>query len=151
MDATGRANNDATRSPSPPDVMSKSTDISQSKTKSTDSGSRQATSTQTSQGRLSYAAMARKALSNERLDNAASASPGAASSRPSRTREARPADNRPTAVSAAVSRGRQAPAQHRGMSGFGVGPDAQSRAGQVSPGVAVALPLMILLYSLPLM
>jgi hypothetical protein len=133
MDATSRPDNGVTKSPSSPDVMSKSTNISQSKTKSTDSGPRRATGAQTFQGRPSYATIAKKALSNERLDGVAKASPGAASSQPLRTKGARPADDRSTAVPAAVSRDRQATAQHRDISGFGLGLDAQSRAGQVSP------------------
>jgi hypothetical protein len=153
MDDTNGPDNDTTRSPSPPDVMSKSTNISQSKTKSTNSGPRQASGAQTFQGRPSYAAMATKALSSEHLDSAAKASPGAASSRPLRTREDRPADNRLTAVPAAVLRDRQGTAHHGDISGFGVGVGAQSRTGQVSPRVVVVLHLwsspMTLSYSLP--
>ncbi|KAF8476411.1 hypothetical protein DFH94DRAFT_759052 [Russula ochroleuca] len=131
MDATSGHDNDTTKSPSPPDVMSNSTNISsQSRTKLTDLGSRQATSRPTVQGRPSYAAIARKAISNERLDSAASDSPGSASSRQPQTKEARPADIRSTSIPAAVPRDRQATAQRRDISELDVKHDAQSRAGQ---------------------
>jgi hypothetical protein len=145
MDATSGHDNDTTKSPSPPDVMSNSTNISsQSRTKLTDLGSRQATSRPTVQGRPSYAAIARKAISNERLDSAASDSPGSASSRQPQTKEARPADIRSTSIPAAVPRDRQATAQRRDISELDVKHDAQSRAGQVSPRIAVVFQLVIL-------
>lgn len=143
MDPTSGRDNDTAKSPSPPNVMSKTTP--QSKTKLTDSGSRQATSGPISQGRLSYAAIARKAASNERPDGAAGASPGAASRQSSRTRNTHPTDNQSTAV---VSRDRQAAALRGDTSRFGVEVDAQSRASQVSSQlparVAMALPLVII-------
>ena len=127
MDASSRPDNDTTKSPSPPDVMS---NVSQNKTKLTDSGSYQATSGPT---RPSRTAIAKKTLSNERLDSAAGASPGATSSRPSRTGEVRPADDRSTAVPAAVSRDLQTTARRRDINEFDVELDAQPRAGQVGP------------------
>jgi hypothetical protein len=149
MDPTSGRDNDTAKSPSLPDVISKSMNTPQSKTKMADSGSRQVTTGPTSQGRLSYAAIARKAASNERPDGAAGASPGAASSQPSRTRKTRPVDNQSTAVPAVVSRDRQATVQRGDISRFGVEVDAQSRASQVSPRVAIVLPLIIFLcYSL---
>jgi hypothetical protein len=134
MDPTSGLDNDNTKTSSPPDALSNSTNTSQSKTKLTDSGSHLATSGPTLQGRSSYATI-RKTISNERLDSAASASAGTASSRPSRTREARPTDDQPTAVPAAVSRGRQAVTQRGDISKFDVEVNAQSRAGQVSVAV----------------
>ena len=140
MDATSGRDNDTTKSPLPPDVMSNATNISsQSWTKLTNSGSHQAPSRPTSQGKVSYANAAKKAVSDERLDSAASPSPGAASI-PSRTKGARPADNRPTTVPAEVSTDHQATAQRRDISELDVKHDAQSRTGQVSPLVAVVLP-----------
>lgn len=147
MDPTSGRDNDTAKSPSPPDVMAKSTNMPQSKTTVTGSGSRQATTGPTSQGRLSYAAIARKAASNERPDGAAGASPGATSIQPSQTRKTRPADNQSTVVPAVVSRDREATARRGDISRFGVDDlevDAQSRASQVSPRVAMALPLVII-------
>lgn len=149
MDLTSGLYNNNTKSSSPPDTLSNSSNTSQSKTKLTDSVSHLATSGPTLQGRSSYATI-RKTISNERLDSADSASAGTTSSRPSRTREARLADDESNAVPAAVSRGRQA-ATHRGdISKFDVEVNAQSRAGQVSVAL---LPLVIspttLGYSLP--
>jgi hypothetical protein len=138
MDPSSGRDKDTTKSPSPPDVMSNSTNIlSQSRTKLTDSGSRPANSRPTLQERPYYATIARKAVSNEHIDSAAGASPGAASNRQSRTREARPAGNRSTAVPAAVSRDRQAATLRRDISELDAELDAQSRPGQVSPRVAV--------------
>ena len=138
MDRTSGHDNDTTKSPSPPDVKSNSTNIpSQSRTTLTNSGSSQPTSRPTSQGKLSYANAAKKAVSNERLDSAASASPGAASNRQSRTRDARPANNRTTAVPAAVPKNRQATTQLKDTSRLDVELDAQPRTDQVSPRVAV--------------
>ena len=138
MDPTSGRDNDTTKSPSPPDVKSNSTNIpSQSRTALTNSGSHQATSRPTSQGKLSYANAAKKAVSNERLDSAASASPGAASNRQSRTRDARPVNNRTTAVPAAVPKDRQATTQRKDTSRLDVELDAQPRTDQVSPRVAV--------------
>ena len=136
MDSTSGPDNDTTKSSSSPDFLSKSTNMSQSKFKLADSGSHQATSGPTLQGRLSYASIARKAVSNERLG---SVSPGAASSRPSQTRVARPADNQSTVVPAAVSMDRQATARSGDISKFDVEVHTQSRAGQVSPRVSVVL------------
>ena len=138
MDPSSEPDNDTTKSPSPPDVKSNFTNIpSQSRTKLADSKSHQATSRPTSQGKLSYANAAKKAVSNERLDSAASASPGAASNRQSRTKDARPENNRTTAVPAAVPKDRQATTQRKDTSKLDVELDAQPRAGQVSPRVAV--------------
>jgi hypothetical protein len=149
MDPTSGPDNDTTKTPSPPEVPSKSTDTSPSKTKLTDSGPHRATSGPTLQGRPSYASIARKALSAERLDSAAGASPATASSPPSRRREPRPTDSRATAVPATVSRGRHATAQRKGISEFDVELDARSRARPpVSP--RVVLPLVILTNDRPL-
>ena len=138
MDPTSGRDNDTTKSPSPPDVKSNSTNIpSQSRTALTNSGSHQATSRPTSQGKLSYANAAKKAVSNERLDSTASASPGAASNRQSRTRDARPVNSRTTAVPAAVPKDRQATTQRKDTSRLDVELDAQPRTDQVSPRVAV--------------
>ena len=117
-----RQDNDTPQSPSPSNVMSKSTNISQSE-------SHRATTGPTLQAKPSYAAMARKALSDERLDSAAGASPGAAS----RRREPRPTDNQTTAHQAAASRGRQATTEQ-----FDVELDARSRAGKVSTPILVS-------------
>ncbi|KAH9987990.1 hypothetical protein BJV77DRAFT_766227 [Russula vinacea] len=131
MDPTSGRDNDTTKSPSPPNVKSNSTNIpSQSRTTMTNSGSNQPTSRPTSQGKLSYANAAKKAVSNERLDSAASASPGAASNRQSRTRDARPANNQTTAVPAAVPKDRQATTQRKDTSKLDVELDAHPRAGQ---------------------
>jgi hypothetical protein len=115
---TRRQDGDTQQSPSPPNVMSKSTNISQS-------GSHQATTGPTLQGRPSYATMAtsRKALSDEHLDSAAGASSAAAS----RRSEPRPTDNQTTVHPAAASRGRQPTTEQ-----FDVELDARSRAGKVS-------------------
>ena len=89
MDRTSGRDNDTTKSPSPPDVKSNSTNIpSQSRTTLTNSGSR-------------------------------------------------PANNRTTAVPAAVPKDRQAPTQRKDTSKIHVELDAQPRADQVSPRVAV--------------
>ena len=138
MDPSSEPNNDTTKTASPPGVISKSTSISsQSRTKLTDSKPHQATSRPTSQGKLSYADAAKKAVSNERLDSAASASPRAASDRQSRTKDARPENNRTTAVPATVSRDRQATMKRTDTNKLDVELDAQTRADQVSPCVAV--------------
>ena len=151
MDPTTRPDDDVTKSPSSPEVMSKSTNISQSKTKLTDSGSHQATSGPTLQGRSSYATIA-KTISNERLDSAASASPwaGALSSRPSRMREARPTDNQLTDAPAALSKDHQATMQRGDISKFDVEVGSQPRVqvGHVSFRVAV-LPLLVILINGP--
>jgi hypothetical protein len=154
MDFTSGPDNDTTKSPTSPDVLSKSTKMSQSKSKLADSGSHQATSGPTLQGRSSYAPIARKAVSNEPLG---SASPGAALSRPSQTRAARHADNQSTVDPAGVSMDRQATARRANISKFDVEVHTQSRAGQVSPRVSVVLQLrlrsspMTLYYSILLM
>ena len=138
MDPTSGRDNDTTKSPSPPNVKSNSTNIpSQSRTTMTNPGSNQPTSRPTSQGKLSYANAAKKAVSNERLDSAASASPGAASNRQSRTRDARPANNQTTAVPAAVPKDRQATTQRKDTSKLDVELDAHPRAGQASLRVTV--------------
>ena len=62
-----RPDNNAPQSPSPPSLMSKSANISQS-------GTRRATGVSTLQGRPSHAATNRKALSDERFEGAAGAS-----------------------------------------------------------------------------
>src|SRR6266852_1130548 len=118
MDNSGtrRQDDDTPQFPSPPNVMSKSTNVSQS-------GTHRATTGPALQARPSYATMSRKALSDKRLDAAAGGSPGAVS----RRREARPTDNQTTAHPAAASRGRQATTEQ-----FDVELDARSRAGKVS-------------------
>ena len=103
----------------------------------TDSKSHQATSRPTSQGKVSYADAAKKAVSDERLDSPASPSPRAASNRQSRTKDARLGNNRTTAVPATVSRDRQATTKRTDTNKLDVELDAQSRADQVSPRVAV--------------
>jgi hypothetical protein len=117
---TRRQDGDTQQSPSPPNVMSKSTNISQS-------GSHRAGPPL--QGRPSYATMARKALSDERLDSAAGASPGAAS----RRSEPRATDNQTTAHPAAASRGHQPTTEQ-----FDVELDARSRAGKVRNPIAAS-------------
>ncbi|KAN0118922.1 hypothetical protein V8E52_004694 [Russula decolorans] len=97
MDETSWLGDDPTRYPLPPDIATKSTDISQN-FKLREPGSHRAISGRTSQTRLSYAAAA-----HERPDGAASASPAAPSGQPSRTRESRPLDNQPTARPAVAS------------------------------------------------
>ena len=147
--ATG-LDNDTTKSFSPPDALSKSTNMPRSTTNLTDLGSHQAASGPTLYGRSSYATIDRKTISNERLDGATGASPGAAPSRPSRTKESRPADHQSTAVSATVSMDHQGTAQRIDSSQFGVEADARSRAGQVSPRVAIVLPPIVLTDDRPL-
>ena len=113
---TRRRDDDTQLPPSPPNVMSKSPNISQSE-------SHQATTGPTLQGRPSYPTMgtSRKALLDERLESAAGASSATAS-----RRESPPTDNQ-TAHSAAASRGRQTTTEQ-----FDVGLGARSRAGKVS-------------------
>jgi hypothetical protein len=135
MDPTSGLDNDNTKTSSPPDALSNSTNAPRSMPILTDPGPQLATGGPTLQGRLSNATV-RKTISNECLDSAASASAGIASSRQSQTREARPADDQSTAVPAVVSKGRQAATQ-RGDSKPDVEVNAQSRAGQVSVTVAV--------------
>ena len=144
MDPTSGLDNDTTMSFSPPDALSQSTNMSRSTANLTESGSHQAASGPTLHGRSSYATIDRKTISNERLDGTAGASPGAASSRPSRTKETRPAGNQSTAVSATVLRDHQGTAQRGDASQFCVEVDPRSRAGEVSPRVAIVLPLVIL-------
>jgi hypothetical protein len=67
MGSTRRLDDDTPRPPSPPDVMSKSTNISQSKTKLTDSGSHRATSGPTPQGRPSPSAPAIADMASSRM------------------------------------------------------------------------------------
>ena len=110
---TRRQDGDPPQSHSPPNVMSNSTNISQS-------GFHRVTTGPTLQGRPSYATMARKVLSDERLDSAAGASPAVAS----RRREPRPTDNQTTAHPMAASRGH--------TEQFNAELDARSRAGKVS-------------------
>jgi hypothetical protein len=150
--------NDTTKS-SPPDVISKSTNISQNKTKSADSSSRQVTSGPALQGRPSYAAIARGERSDKRLNSAPGANPAAASSQQSRRRGPRPTDNQTTAIPGETLRGRQAITERRDANQFDIELDARSRAGQVSPPAlawhsGLPLPLVIspvtLRYSLPL-
>lgn len=139
MDSTSGPDDDKTRStksPSSSDILSKSTNMSQNKTKLADSGSHQATSGPALQGRLSYASIARKAVSNERLGGA---SPGASLSRPSQTREVRPADNQSTVVPAADLMGHQATARRGDISKSDIEVHTQFRAGQVSLRVSVVL------------
>jgi hypothetical protein len=116
--STRRQDGDTSQFPSLPNVMSKSTNISQS-------GSHRAATGPTLQGRLSYAAVARKALSDQRLGGAAGASNPVAASRT--RREPRPTTNQTTARSAAASRGRQVTTEH-----FNIKLDARSRAGKVT-------------------
>ena len=138
MDPTCEPNNDTTKTPSPPEVMSKDTNISSSKNKLTDSGPHLATSGPTLQRRPSYTTIARKGLPDERLDSAAGASPAAASSPSSRRREPHPADSRSTAIPATVSSDHHATAPRRDISEFDVGREAQSRArSQVTPRVVL--------------
>jgi hypothetical protein len=104
---------DSTREPDdntslPPDVIAKSLNISQSKSKLTDSGSYQANNGPTPQGRPSQEFAAGNALLDEHLDNAAGAKP-AADSGESLQREPQPTDNQTTTIpSWATSRGRRA-------------------------------------------
>jgi hypothetical protein len=130
--------------PTPPDITSKSTNISQSKVNLTDSGLHRASSRPTLQGRPSYATIARDAPPSERLDGAAGANPATASGQPSRRREPLPTDKQTTAISGTTLRGRQAITERRDASQFDNEFDGRSRAGQVSPRINVVLPLAIL-------
>lgn len=109
MDPTSELRNVSTMSPSPPEVMSKSSTISQSETKLTDSGLRRETSGPLPQGRPSNTTMPRDALSDERIVSPTGANPAAALRQPSQ--ESRLADNQTTAIPATVSSDRQATAQ----------------------------------------
>ena len=116
---TRRQDGDPPQSHSPPNVMSNSTDISQS-------GFHRVTTGPTLQGRPSYATMARTTLSDERPDSSAGASPATAP----RRRETRPPDNQTTAHPSTASRSRQATAEQ-----FNAELDARSRAGKVSASI----------------
>ncbi len=119
---TRRRDDDTQQSLPPPNVMSKSTNISRS-------GSYRASTGPTLQERPPHATMARTSLSDERIESAAGASPAT----PPRRREPRPTGNQTTAVPAAASRGHQTTTGQ-----LDVGHDARSRAGQVSPHVGIS-------------
>jgi hypothetical protein len=151
MDNTRELDDDTPQHPSPPNVMSKSTNLSPSETKLTDSGSHRPTSGPTLQGRPSYVTMTRNALSDERLDSATGANPAAASGQSSRRRETRPTDNpAATAISEAASGGRQPKTERRDASRFDIELDARSRVGQqVRLRISAALLLLVILTSGP--
>lgn len=128
---TRRPEGDSPQSPSPPNITSKSTSISQSESQS--SPSHRAATVPALQARPSYAAIAKNV--EHRLDIAEGASPGATS----RRRELRPTVYQTTGQSAAASRGHQATTEQ-----FDVEPYVRSRAGKVSTPVhSVILQLVI--------
>ena len=134
---TRRQDDDTPQSPSPPNVTSKSTNVSQS-------GSRPATTGLALQARPSYSTMARP---DERLDTVAGANSRVVSQR----REPRPRDNQTTAHSVVALRGRQVTTEQ-----FDVELDARSRAGKVSTTIMASYfcswsSPVILCYSLPSM
>jgi hypothetical protein len=120
------------QSPSPPSLMSKSTNKSRN-------GTHRATGGPTPQGTPSYTTTARKTLSDERFQGAAGASPPATSvpSQPSRRRDHRPTDNGSIAIPSEASTGHRAATECRDTSQFNVELDVQSRAGQVSSSLFV--------------
>jgi hypothetical protein len=140
MDSTRGPDNDT---PSPPDAMSKSMNISQSKSKLTDSGSYQVTSSPTLQGRPSYVSTNRNPLVDEHLNNAASSNSTTASGEPLQ-REPHPSDNQMTAIPGVPSGDRQAITERRDASQFDIGSDVRPPASQVSPHIVAALPPVIL-------
>jgi hypothetical protein len=134
MNPTGGPGNGTTKSPSPSDVMSKS---SQSHARLTDSGSHRATSGPTLQGRSSYATMARNALLDGRLDGEAGASPAVPLGQPSRRREPHPTVDQTIAIPRETSRDLRAVTERRDASQFDIELDARSRARPVSPHIGV--------------
>ena len=107
-----------------------------SKSTNTQSGTHQATSGSTPQGRPSYTTPARKALSDERFEGSAGASSPATSvpSQPSRRRDHRPTVNESIAIPPEASTSHRAQTKRRDTSQFNhdVELDVPSRAGQVS-------------------
>jgi hypothetical protein len=134
-----------------PDLMSKTTKISQSKTKLTGSESHRAMMFNGILFRmlLSYASFASMLLLDEHLNSAAGASPAAAvSSQPTRVKELPPVSKRTTSLPAPATapRGSEATAPCRDTSDFDIELEGRPRTGQVSPHVCVALPPVILTF-----
>ena len=154
MDRTRRPEDDIPH-PSPSDqAISKSTIIPQGKTKLTDIGSHQTTSTPALQGGSSYGPSVSTARTNaflyKHLDSAAGAVLMIDSGQPSRS-EPHPTDNQIAVIPVAPSSGFQNKMERGDTNQFDI---ERARAGQVSPCIGVVLPSSsspALCHSFPLM